>query len=92
MPIRFQADADLNQIIVTAIVRRFAEIDFRTATAAGLAGINDADVLALTAHDGRVLVDTEKSFAARVSPQPGSGAPRTRRRPSRQPRRRRTAP
>jgi hypothetical protein len=35
MPIRFQADADLNQIIVTAIVRRFPEIDFKTATAAG---------------------------------------------------------
>jgi hypothetical protein len=35
MAIRFQADADLNQIIVTAIVRCFSEIDFRTATAAG---------------------------------------------------------
>ena len=56
MPIRFQADADLNQIIVAAIVRRFPEIDFRTATAAGLAGIKDPDVLALSAHEGRVLV------------------------------------
>jgi hypothetical protein len=38
MPIRFQADADFNQIIVSAVVRRYPEIDFRTATAAGLAG------------------------------------------------------
>ena len=56
MPIRFQADADLNQIIVTAIVRRFPEIDFRIATAAGLAGLKDTEVLALAARDGRVLV------------------------------------
>jgi hypothetical protein len=36
MPIRFQADADLNQIIVSAVVRRAPAIDFRTATTAGL--------------------------------------------------------
>lgn len=65
MPIRFQADADLNQIIVTAIVRRFPEIDFRTATAAGLAGLKDADVLALTAHDGRVLVTHDQTTMPR---------------------------
>jgi len=40
MPIRFQADADLNQIIVSAVVRRVPAIDFRTATTAGLAGLN----------------------------------------------------
>ncbi len=56
MPIRFQADADLNQIIVTAIARRFPEIDFRTATAAGLAGLKDPHVLALSARDSRILV------------------------------------
>ena len=58
MPIRFQADADLNQIIVTAIARRFPEIDFRTATAAGL---KDGDVLALAARDGRVLVTHDQT-------------------------------
>lgn len=36
MPIRFQADADLNQIIVSAVVRRVPAIAFRTATTAGL--------------------------------------------------------
>ncbi len=30
MKVRFQADADLNQIIVAATTRRAAEIDFRT--------------------------------------------------------------
>lgn len=56
MPIRFQADADLNQIIVSAIVRRFPDIDFKTATAGGLAGLKDAEVLALAAREGRILV------------------------------------
>ena len=56
MPIRFQADADFNQIIVSAIARSHQQIDFRTATAAGLAGLNDPEVLALAARDGRVLV------------------------------------
>ncbi len=61
MPIRFQADADLNQIIVSAVVRRFPEIDFKTATAAGLPSLEDPDVLALAAHDGRVLVTHDQT-------------------------------
>ena len=44
MPIRFQADADLNQIIVSAVVRRAPAIDFRTATTAGLGGLKDGEV------------------------------------------------
>ena len=32
MLIRFQADADLNQVIVSAVVRRVPAIDFKTAT------------------------------------------------------------
>ena len=36
MKVRFQADADLNEIIVTALLRREPSIDFQTATAAGL--------------------------------------------------------
>ena len=56
MPIRFQADADLNQIIVSAVLRRVPAIDFRTATTAGLAGLKDHEVLALAARDGRILV------------------------------------
>lgn len=52
MPVRFQADADFNQIIVSAVVRRSPQIDFRTATAAGLAGTADAEVLALRLAKG----------------------------------------
>lgn len=37
-------------------IRFQADADFRTATAAGLAGLNDPDVLALAARDGRILV------------------------------------
>jgi predicted nuclease of predicted toxin-antitoxin system len=65
MPIRFQADADLNQIIVSAVLRRVPAIDFRTATAAGLTGLKDLDVLALAARDGRILVTHDQSTMPR---------------------------
>jgi predicted nuclease of predicted toxin-antitoxin system len=65
MPIRFQADADLNQIIVAAVVRRVAQVDFRTATTAGLAGLTDAEVLALAARDGRILVTHDQTTMPR---------------------------
>ena len=54
MPIHFQADADLNQIIVPAAVRRVPAVDFRTAAAVGLAGLADQEVLAIAARDGRI--------------------------------------
>lgn len=60
MPIRFQADADLNHIIVSAVMRRAPAIDFRTATATGLAGVKDQEVLALAARDGRILVSHDQ--------------------------------
>jgi hypothetical protein len=61
MPIRFQADADLNQIIVSAVLRRVPAIDFRTATAAGLAGLADPEVLARAAREGRILVTHDQT-------------------------------
>jgi hypothetical protein len=48
---RRDCDGASPQIIVSAIVRRHSEIDFRTATAARLAWLNDAEVLALAARD-----------------------------------------
>ena len=45
MRVRFQADADLNQIIVAAILRRAPEIDFRSAVSSGFGGLNDLEVL-----------------------------------------------
>ncbi len=60
MKIRFQADADLNEIILTALLRREPSIDFQTATTAGLSGRSDTDVLALAADRGRLLVTHDR--------------------------------
>jgi Domain of unknown function (DUF5615) len=54
--LRFQADADLNQVIVLGLLRREPAIDFKTATEAGLEGLKDPNVLALAAAEGRILV------------------------------------
>ncbi len=56
MKIRFQADADLNQIIVLATVRREPSIDFQAAAAVGLTSRHDQEVLKIAAQEGRVLV------------------------------------
>jgi len=65
MPIRFQADANLNQIIVSAVMRRVPAIDFRTAASAGLAGLKDREVLAAAADDGRVVVTLDQATMPR---------------------------
>lgn len=56
MKVRFQADADLNQRIVLAVLRREPALDFQTAPAAGLAGLADPRVLGICSEEGRVLV------------------------------------
>jgi hypothetical protein len=56
MTIRFQADVNLNQIIVRAACRREPGLDFQTAETAGLAGLPDPEELARAAEDGRILV------------------------------------
>ena len=56
MKVRFLADADLNKPIVSGILRREPSVDFLTAHAAGLRGMNDPAVLALAAKQQRVLV------------------------------------
>jgi predicted nuclease of predicted toxin-antitoxin system len=78
MPIRLQADADLNQMILLAVVRREPAIDFQTATAAGLAGVVDEIVLAQAAREGRVLVTHDhrtmsRHFATFIARQPSAG-------------------
>lgn len=60
MKIRFQADADLNQDIVTGVVRREPRIDFRTAASAGLRGLSDIEVLTFAASEGRILVSHDR--------------------------------
>ena len=49
MSVRFQADADLNFLIVRKLLRREPGVDFQSATQAGLAGLGDLEVLALAA-------------------------------------------
>ena len=56
MTIRFQADADFNQTILLAAIRREPSLDFQTAAAVGLIGLADLDVLAKAAQEGRLLV------------------------------------
>jgi len=65
MKIRFQADADLNQIILLATVRREPSIDFQSAKAAGLSGVRDPAVLERAAKEGRVLVTHDQKTMPR---------------------------
>lgn len=60
MKIRFQADNDLDQRIVTATKRLEPAIDFQTATALGLHGIPDPEVLSLATQEGRILVSHDR--------------------------------
>ena len=77
MRIRFQADADFNQVILLATVRREPAIDFQTAAAAGLAHRRDREVLAIAARDGLVVTHDQKTmplhFAEFVTEQMSAG-------------------
>ena len=66
MKVRFQADADLNQHIVTGVLRREPGVDFQTAAAAGLRGLSDFAVLTLAAREGRVLVTHDRRTMPRT--------------------------
>jgi hypothetical protein len=65
MKVRFQADADFNQIILLAVIRHEPAIDFQTAIAAGLPGVADPEVLARAARDSRVLVTHDRKTMPR---------------------------
>lgn len=58
--IRFQADADLRQAIVTGAIRRQPNLNFQSANEAGLEGIKDPEVLTIAAQDGRLLVTHDR--------------------------------
>jgi predicted nuclease of predicted toxin-antitoxin system len=75
--LRYQADTDLNEDIVTGVQRRAPEIDFQTAHEAQLEGLEDPDVLDAAAREGRILVTHDRKtmpkhfgsfIAARQSP------------------------
>jgi hypothetical protein len=78
MKLRFQADADLNEIIVKALLRREPGVDFQTSRAAELVGLNDIDVLTLAARSGRLLVTHDRKtmprhFAEFIAAQSSAG-------------------
>ena len=60
MKVRFQADADLNEDIVAGVVRREPGADFQTAEEAGLRGLPDPQVLALSAQENQILVTHDR--------------------------------
>lgn len=60
MKVRYQADADPNEDIVSGVQRREPEIDFQTADELELANLLDTDVLALAAKEGRILVTHDR--------------------------------
>jgi len=71
MSVRFLADADLNQAIVTGVREREAALDFMTASEPELEGRSDPDVLEFAAKKGRILVSHDTStmpvhFSARL--------------------------
>ena len=75
---KFQADADLNEDIVTGVLRRMPEIDFQTATEAGLEGLPDENVLEIAARENRILLTHDrktmpKHFAVFVQSQTCAG-------------------
>jgi hypothetical protein len=57
--IRFLADADLNQAIVSGCLRREPAMDFPSADEANLEGLPDPEVLAFAALEHRVLVTSD---------------------------------
>jgi hypothetical protein len=54
--IRFLADADLNDAIVSGCLRREPTIDFLSANDAKLQGLTDPEVLLIAAKEDRILV------------------------------------
>ncbi len=60
MRVRFQADADLDGRILRGLRRVSSEIDFRTASDAGLEGLQDSEVLRIAAQSGRILVSQDR--------------------------------
>jgi Domain of unknown function (DUF5615) len=76
--VRFQADWNLNHIIVQAAQRREPALDLQTAHAASLLGVSDPDVLERAAREGRLLVthdfhDMPQHFATFIQERTSAG-------------------
>ncbi len=78
MRVRFHADADLEGRIVRGLRRAEPRIDIRTAAAAGLAALEDPDVLRIASDSGRILISQDRRtmpghFAPYVEEAPSPG-------------------
>lgn len=60
MRVKFQADADLDGRVLRGLRRTAAEVDFQTATEAGLEGLSDPEVLRIAAEQVRILVSQDR--------------------------------
>ena len=60
LTIQFQADADLNHAVVTAIRRKEPAISFTSAADAKLEGIPDPEVLEMAAAQERILITHDR--------------------------------
>ena len=74
----FQADWNLNHIIVDSVRRREPRLDFQTAHAAELLGVHDPEVIARAARERRLLVthdfhDMLQHFATFILEQTSAG-------------------
>jgi hypothetical protein len=56
LPVRFLADANLDQDIVAGVLRREPEVDFELPQGVIAEGMSDPEVLALAASLGRIVV------------------------------------
>jgi predicted nuclease of predicted toxin-antitoxin system len=66
--IKFLADASLNHAIVSGVIRVEPSIDFASANSIGLEGVDDDEVLAIAAREGRIIVThdlTDNAFSFR---------------------------
>lgn len=60
MKVRFLADQNLNDDIISGVLRRLPEIDFETAYEADLEQASDAEVLSFAAREGKLLVTHDR--------------------------------
>ena len=65
MPVRFLADADLNQKIVVGLRRRESSIDIWSAHEGNVIGLADPEVLRVAADSGRILLSHDQKTMPR---------------------------
>lgn len=56
MKIKFLADANFSRLIVRGVIRAEPAVDFLASPEAALEGVSDSQILAIAAHEQRILV------------------------------------